>query len=156
MIANNLSLAPMTAEDIVYVANTEKENFATPWDEAALCRSLSDSAENFFVAKYQGRCVGYIGILDGMETADIITLCVSGEYRGQGIATALLQYVFLLLKKNGTEKVFLEVRESNAPARTLYERFGFTYLNKRVKYYKEPVEDAWVMIKEIASENFKH
>ena len=65
-----------------------------------------------------------------------------------------MQYVFRRLERKGVEKLFLEVRESNAPARALYEKLGFSYLNKRVKYYKDPIEDALVMQKEINSENF--
>ena len=154
MIANNLTIERMLPEDIAFIANLEKENFATPWDESALTKTLSDSAETFFVARQSGKCVGYVGLLCGFESADIITLCVTRECRGSGIATQVMQYVFRRLERKGVEKLFLEVRESNAPARALYEKLGFSYLNKRVKYYKDPIEDALVMQKEINSENF--
>jgi ribosomal-protein-alanine N-acetyltransferase len=38
--------------------------------------------------------------------------------------------------------VFLEVRESNAAARTLYENAGFEQTGRRRSYYTSPLEDA--------------
>jgi ribosomal-protein-alanine N-acetyltransferase len=38
--------------------------------------------------------------------------------------------------------VFLEVRESNAPARALYENAGFKQTGRRPSYYTSPLEDA--------------
>jgi ribosomal-protein-alanine N-acetyltransferase len=38
--------------------------------------------------------------------------------------------------------VFLEVRESNSAARTLYEKAGFEATGLRKSYYANPVEDA--------------
>jgi ribosomal-protein-alanine N-acetyltransferase len=37
------------------------------------------------------------------------------------------------------------VRQSNEPARRLYERFGFAFAGVRTAYYREPVEDALVL-----------
>ena len=45
----------------------------------------------------------------------------------------------------GAEQIFLEVRQSNTPARALYEKNGFTAIGLRKKYYKDPVEDAVLM-----------
>ena len=41
--------------------------------------------------------------------------------------------------------VFLEVRESNDPAKRLYERAGFETVGRRTGYYAHPVEDALVL-----------
>ena len=38
--------------------------------------------------------------------------------------------------------MFLEVRESNAAARTLYEKAGFEQTGRRHSYYTSPLEDA--------------
>ena len=39
-------------------------------------------------------------------------------------------------------KIFLEVRESNQPARRLYEKHGFREIGRRRRYYQNPLEDA--------------
>jgi ribosomal-protein-alanine N-acetyltransferase len=41
--------------------------------------------------------------------------------------------------------VFLEVRESNGPARALYEARGFHSVGRRRDYYQRPTEDALVL-----------
>ena len=45
----------------------------------------------------------------------------------------------------GVERIFLEVRESNSPARNLYSAKGFKEIGIRKKYYRDPVEDAHIM-----------
>ena len=39
----------------------------------------------------------------------------------------------------------LEVKESNIPARSVYEKFGFTYHGRRKNYYQHDKEDALIM-----------
>ncbi len=38
--------------------------------------------------------------------------------------------------------ILLEVRESNLPARRLYEKHAFRDVGRRRMYYKDPAEDA--------------
>jgi ribosomal-protein-alanine N-acetyltransferase len=45
-------------------------------------------------------------------------------------------------KRTNSTSVFLEVRESNTAARTLYERAGFEQSGRRESYYTNPPEDA--------------
>jgi len=63
------------------------------------------------------------------------------HHRGQGIARILLaQWLDQL-----SSSVFLEVRESNLPARRLYESLGFTLAGIRPAYYSDPEEPGIVM-----------
>lgn len=154
MTANNVIIREMCADDITFVAENEKKNFSTPWREADLTKALDHPTELFYVATLKAKRVGYIGLMLSLDSADILNVCVVDEYRGRGVATKILSFVLDQLSDRGIDKVFLEVRQSNLSARALYEKFGFVYLNKRKNYYKEPIEDAWVMVKETVSENF--
>ena len=60
----------------------------------------------------------------------------------QGIGSALLQEFSQAARVQGAKRIFLEVRESNSPARGLYEKLGFTRDGERSAYYSDPVEDA--------------
>ena len=51
----------------------------------------------------------------------------------------------------GARTVYLEVRESNAAARALYESRGFEAVGRRRGYYRHPVEDALVLRREIGT-----
>jgi ribosomal-protein-alanine N-acetyltransferase len=57
--------------------------------------------------------------------------------------------VVRLAKLRNCEFIFLEVRESNTAALALYGSFGFKVSGRRNNYYRNPVENAIVMVKEI-------
>jgi ribosomal-protein-alanine N-acetyltransferase len=72
---------------------------------------------------------------------EILQLVTTALFRRQGFARKLLQ-TFVQQKRGN---VFLEVRESNAPARQLYHSEGFTEIARRRQYYSSPCEDAIVL-----------
>jgi [ribosomal protein S18]-alanine N-acetyltransferase len=72
---------------------------------------------------------------------EILNVLVASNHRGKGIASKLLKT--LLAAETGIW--FLEVRESNTPARTLYKALGFNDFGRRNSYYQNPYEDAIVM-----------
>lgn len=73
---------------------------------------------------------------------EIENVAVLPTYRRQGIAAALVQALLAAAAAAGASAVFLEVRESNQPARKLYERFGFRETGRRPAYYHQPEEAA--------------
>ena len=72
---------------------------------------------------------------------EILNLAVAPGARRQGIGRQLLGDI---LARHAGE-FFLEVRESNAPARRFYEYAGFRIITRRLQYYNDPVEAAIVM-----------
>ncbi len=149
MTVNDLVIEKMTARDIAVVAQMEEKHFVTPWRQGDLEATLQYGNTAFYVAKCEDNIVGYISRSYSYETADILTVCVASAYRKQGVASLLLEHLEKELRLLGVTRVFLEVRESNLAARALYEKNGYVFVNKRIRYYTNPVEDAWVMQKEI-------
>jgi [ribosomal protein S18]-alanine N-acetyltransferase len=72
---------------------------------------------------------------------EILNLAVDPRMRRQGIGRQLLGDILA----RHTGQFFLEVRESNIPARQFYEYAGFRAITKRLQYYCNPVESAIVM-----------
>ena len=72
---------------------------------------------------------------------EILNLAVAEGARRRGIGRQLLSDI---LARHAGE-FFLEVRESNAPARRFYEYAGFKAITRRLQYYPDPIEDAIVM-----------
>ena len=72
---------------------------------------------------------------------EVLNVLVAQNQRGKGIGSKLMKT--LLSAKSGIW--FLEVRESNAVARSLYKSFGFINISRRKDYYQKPYEDAIVM-----------
>ena len=73
--------------------------------------------------------------------SEILNVAVHPEHRRTGIASELIRTA--ILKRPGTH--FLEVRESNEPARRLYRKLGFEEVGTRPDYYENPPEMAIVM-----------
>jgi ribosomal protein S18 acetylase RimI-like enzyme len=72
---------------------------------------------------------------------EILQLETIPAFRRQGLARKLLR----TFTQQNRGNVFLEVRESNAPARHLYLSEGFTEIARRSEYYSGPCEDAIVL-----------
>ncbi|MBI4233248.1 MAG: GNAT family N-acetyltransferase [Chloroflexi bacterium] len=67
--------------------------------------------------------------------ARVYDIAVQARYRGQGIAQALLECAAGLAQARGRRWLSLEVREDNAPARSLYETTGFVLTQRLPDYY---------------------
>jgi ribosomal-protein-alanine N-acetyltransferase len=50
--------------------------------------------------------------------------------------------------RKGASRALLEVRAGNREAVALYESLGFRRLGLRREYYREPLEDALVLVRE--------
>ena len=75
---------------------------------------------------------------------EIENLAVAGGAGRRGLGTRLLGEFLDLARAEGARGIFLEVRESNRAARSLYEKWAFVESGKRVRYYHDPDEDAVV------------
>ena len=75
----------------------------------------------------------------------INNLAVRPEWRGQGLARALLDHVLREASGLGATRAGLEIRRSNDIARRLYEGMGFAVVGTRRDYYTNPPEDALIL-----------
>jgi [ribosomal protein S18]-alanine N-acetyltransferase len=75
---------------------------------------------------------------------EIENIAIVGQARRRGLGTRLVGEFLDLARAQGAEAVFLEVRESNQAARSLYEKWGFLEGGRRPRYYRDPEEDAIV------------
>lgn len=128
------------------IAALEKLCFSEPWCEETLLESFK-SGTRFFVAEENKRVLGYAGISCILDEGYITNIAVFPEHRRRGVGKALINRVFSLAGDLGLSFVSLEVRESNIPAITLYESFGFKQEGKRKCFYRAPEEDALIMTK---------
>ena len=78
----------------------------------------------------------------------MMNVAVSPAYRRRGIARELIQALLRELARQGSHRLTLEVRASNAPARALYESLSFAQVGRRPNYYRNPKEDALILRKE--------
>ena len=142
-----MTFYPITKESVDVILDINSE-FSDGWNKAMLISGFDGG--RFFVlgAKVNEQTVGYISYSVACDEADIESVVVKNEFRRRGIAYALVQQAEQSLKGKGVKKLFLEVRENNLSARSLYQKSGFIDLSVRKKYYPDG-ENAVVMVKEL-------
>jgi ribosomal-protein-alanine acetyltransferase len=94
------------------------------------------------VGDQAGAPVGFVLARIVAEEWEIENIVVRAAARRRGIATRLLHQIRELAKSENAMKILLEVRQSSAAARGLYEKLGFENCGYRSRYYREPIEDA--------------
>jgi len=127
-------------------AEIEKLCFSMPWSVEMLRGELKAPFTHYFAAvDDHGRVLGYAGMQAILDEGYITNIAVAPSARRLGIASALLGRLLDLGRELNLAFLTLEVRESNVPAISLYEKFGFKVVGKRKNYYEKPKEDALLM-----------
>ena len=149
---NGLQLAAINETDLEPILAIEQHSFQWPWGRISFEGELnSQNTCSYVVKSAQGRTCGQIIAYAFLRrTADelhILKIAVRPAWRGQGIATWLLERCFIISAGQGTKSAHLEVRPSNIPAVELYQKLGFQVIGRRPKYYADSKEDALLMMK---------
>ncbi len=142
-------LREMTFDDIESVVAGEEKIFNESLGYDMLYSELKlNPFAYYFVLDIDEKVSGYIGVWIDGEHSEIINFYVDEEYQRQGFGSLMLEFVIQLCELSKVPNISLEVRESNTKAISLYNKYGFNYSHKRIKYYKDG-EDALVLIKEL-------
>lgn len=94
--------------------------------EHAWRRFMNDEGIHARVARLDGRLVGIAHFLVHAHTnaADVCylqDLFTAPDVRGQGVGRALIEHVTNWARERGCSRVYWQTKESNAPARRLYD-----------------------------------
>ncbi|MGN0240094.1 MAG: ribosomal protein S18-alanine N-acetyltransferase [Candidatus Weimeria sp.] len=122
-------------------------SMSEPWREADFISAEKNEYALIIAAVETGNPVGYAVGYFAADEAELPSIAVNPRMRRRGIGNALLKELFSQVKQRGAAKLFLEVRESNKEAISLYERNGFITAGTRRHFYSNPEEDALVMMK---------
>ena len=147
-----MTLRPMTADDLPDVLALEPVLFPEEsWSEDAYREELGDlsGTRHYIVIEDEdGRFAGWAGLAAVGDQADVLTIGVRPESQGRGFGARLLTALLAEAAARGCPEVFLDVRADNDRARRLYERFGFTQVGIRKRYYQPSGVDAIVMVRD--------
>ena len=106
---------------------------------------LSHAPRTALVVEQSGTVVGFIVGRQVEDEWEIENIAVTGSARRCGMGSRLVGELLDLVSSRGGKSVFLEVRESNRAARSLYEKWAFLEVGRRKMYYQNPAEDALVL-----------
>lgn len=94
------------------------------------------------VAEEAGRLCGFVCAMAVAGEWEIENVAVAAELLRRGIADELVRELIRRAESEAASAILLEVRESNLPARGLYEKHGLREVGRRPAYYRNPVEAA--------------
>ena len=139
----------MAAGDVAAVERIEAQ-FSSSWTKAQIHVELERKSTISLVAETESQTIAgwCCGIVLPPE-AELLKVAVLAARQRQGVASLLLQGFTALLAANGVEQIFLEVRSANSPARRLYQQSGWQEQGKRKNYYKDPVDDAVLLVRSL-------
>ncbi|MEQ1527083.1 MAG: ribosomal protein S18-alanine N-acetyltransferase [Gallionella sp.] len=142
----------MTLADIDTVLHIEQSVQAYPWSLG----NFTDALINGYVCcvdEQDGEICSYAVLMMGVDEAELLTIGVAASQQRRGLGRSILNGMLAMAQEKNRQRVFLEVRSSNAAAIALYRKVGFSEVGLRRGYYqnKQGREDAVVMALDLPS-----
>jgi ribosomal-protein-alanine N-acetyltransferase len=146
----------MDEHDLLEAVEIEESTGLSQWGWDAYRAELGKPEAIMLVARRRmhdelgGREVcGFIATRLNADELHVNNLGVRQDSRRRGIGGALLGAALDAGTRRGARLAVLEVRSGNLEAQALYRRFGFAVVGERRHYYKEPVENAIIMTRQL-------
>lgn len=142
-----ITIKPMQTVDVENVLKIEEQAYGEHhWSKDSFYGELSNNLAHYYSAfNEKGELIGYAGSWQIIDEAHITTIAVKPELKRKKIGEILLCKLIDNCYKNEIKYITLEVRVSNIPAISLYEKYGFKSLGTRKGYYQNNNEDALIM-----------
>jgi ribosomal-protein-alanine N-acetyltransferase len=133
----------------------ERASFTHPWTAAQIEEEVAAGAPGEVLvleappgAGGGGRLRAYCAFRLVLDEMHVLNVAVAPPERRRGLARWLLRFAMSRAARGGASRALLEVRAGNREAVALYESLGFRQLGLRREYYREPIEDALVLLRE--------
>ena len=143
---DRIAFRPMGYDDLDRVMAIEAELYEFPWSRG----NFGDSIGSGYLCEVMERggfLAGYGVMMTVVDEAHLLNLSVARNWQGFGMGRRLLGHFMHSARESALRYFQLEVRISNAVARSLYLSAGFEEVAVRPGYY--PVsggrEDAVIM-----------
>jgi ribosomal-protein-alanine N-acetyltransferase len=140
--------------DVPALEALERACFTHPWSAAQIEQELVGGSPGEVLvledprAPVGGRLNAYCAFRRVLDEMHVMNVAVAPSERRKGIGRWLLGFSMGRARRQGARRALLEVRAGNREAVALYESIGFRRLGSRPAYYRDPVEDALVFVRE--------
>jgi ribosomal-protein-alanine N-acetyltransferase len=142
----------MEEGDVEGVAKLEAATFTTPWKATTFRTLLDRPGAILLVLEVPPHDIaGYAVLWCILDQGELANIAVIPELRGRGLGSWVLEHVLEVAAARGVQSLYLEVRDSNALARSMYRTHGFQEIGVRRDYYDKPREDARVLMKRLVA-----
>ncbi|MEO0751385.1 MAG: GNAT family N-acetyltransferase [Pseudomonadota bacterium] len=123
----------MTAEDLARRHAQAFDGTSRPWSAEDITTLLASAHVHLIDT---GHAFALLRVV--ANEAEILTLATDPAHRRQGLARALLETLISRARTEAADTLFLEVSDTNHPARALYAAAGFREVARRSNYYRAP------------------
>jgi len=112
------------------------DRFGEAWTRSQCAGILPMNGVRLVLARDEsGEVLGFALYRTILDDSELLLLAVSPDCQGKGVGRQLLSHFIEDAKKNGANRIHLEVRDGN-PAVRVYEAAGFVQSNRRPNYYR--------------------
>lgn len=146
-VAPAASIRPATPDDLEAIVAVEARVHLAPWTRANFEGELEKPYSTTWVLtddETDSKVFAYVTFWAMDDSIEILNVAVDLPHRGLGLAKLLLQNVIREGVKREAKRLILDVRKSNLPATSLYQRSGFVITQYRKAFYTNG-EDAYHM-----------
>jgi [ribosomal protein S18]-alanine N-acetyltransferase len=140
-----LELKPLEADLLEAVVELDRRALGGMWTLNGYQRELDSPNSDLWILATADAVLGCGCLWAILEEAHITTLAIDPTVQRQGLGLALLHALLTSAQRRGLEWATLEVRVTNQRAIALYEKFGFTAVGERKKYYQDTGENALIL-----------
>lgn len=132
-----IQILELTYAHIPLLVEIDQQSHLSPWSQKIFESSFNSRSHNFYMQK-DSEILGYYfaSLIVGEMTLE--NICITPQHQGKGLAKMLMAHFIEYSRSLKTEDIFLEVRESNSKAISLYESYQFEVTGKRKEYYSIP------------------
>lgn len=134
-----IELRAACASDVPAMTRVMEEafdpRFGEAWSATQLLGAIAMERNVADLAVIDAQPVGFsLARVAGYE-AELLLVAVRPPWRRRGVAARLIGALLDRLKRNGSDALYLEVRDGNLEALDLYRQHGFTAVGRRPAYY---------------------
>ena len=129
------SILEATAADAENLAALYADALPPGWPAHELAAACADANRAVLKAAEGAQLRGFMILQFAADEAEILAIAVAKECRRLGLAASLLRGGISVCQTRFISCIYLEVAETNAPARRLYEKLGFLVTGRRENYY---------------------
>jgi len=142
----------MMVSDLDEVVAIERAAYDFPWTRGNFIDSLAAGYLARVLRGASDELIAYFIAMKGVDEMHLLNVTVAPAQQSKGFGRRMLDELVSLSRGQDADRLWLEVRESNARAHDLYLRYGFRHIGVRKGYYPAlhgKREDANVMSLEL-------
>jgi len=131
-----LDIHPLSRSFTGQMQKLHSDSFHAPWPETDFVAHIDNEIDDVLGVVNGGELHGFIVVRTLDDQAEILTIVVAYDRRGQGLGKRLLAAGEAAVQQNGADIIFLDVAKDNIAATALYENYGYQRCGTRPGYYK--------------------